>query len=350
MYGRIREEGNGRSRVMEYAGALLDGIGPRLTGSPNMKKANEWARDQLKAMGCSNARLESWGEFGMGWRQRHTWVRMTAPDTAVFIAQAAPWSPATRGPVSAPVTAIELENEKDFERYRGKLAGKIVLLGKTPPAVPLTTPLFRRFEEKDLADFARYPLDGPPSEQKQPPYAEYFAFREKIGRFLASENAAAVILPSGITPRAAPVAEPFTSTATRPLDGSRTSASRPCRSPRVILAVEHYGRLSRLLKREVPVTIEMHVDTEFTGDHEQGFNTLAEIPGQDPDRKDQVVILGAHLDSWAGGTGATDNGAGVVVVLEAMRILNALQVNPHRTIRAALWSGEEQGSLGSEVT
>jgi carboxypeptidase Q len=129
MYQRIRDEGITHSHVMDFASALADGIGPRLTGSPNLQKANEWTRDQLTAMGCSNAHLEDWGEFGMGWQQLNTWVRMSSPDTAVFIAQAAPWSPSTNGAVNGQAIWVDIKDEKDFDKYKGKLAGKIVLLG-----------------------------------------------------------------------------------------------------------------------------------------------------------------------------------------------------------------------------
>src|SRR5580693_8675676 len=128
MYNAIREEGLQHSHVMDYAGGLADGIGPRLTGSPNMAKANAWTRDQLTKMGCVNAHLEDWGEFGMGWQQLNTWVRMTEPDTAVFVAQATPWSPSTNGPVTGDGTWVSIQDEKDFDTYKGKLAGKIVLL------------------------------------------------------------------------------------------------------------------------------------------------------------------------------------------------------------------------------
>src|SRR5271155_4120621 len=128
MYQLIREEAGAHSHVMEYASALMDGIGPRLTGSPNLKRANEWTRDQLTAMGCVNAHLEDWGEFGMGWQQRNTWVRMTAPDTAVFIAQVGPWSRGIRGIVNPPAILVIIKDESDFEQYKGKLAGKIVFL------------------------------------------------------------------------------------------------------------------------------------------------------------------------------------------------------------------------------
>src|SRR5882762_8137037 len=150
MYQRIRDEGVGHSHVMEFASALMDGIGPRLTGSPNMKRANEWTRDQLAAMGCGNTHLEDWGEFGMGWQQLNTWVRMTSPDTAVFIAQAAPWSPSTNGPVTAQTVLVDIKKEEDMQQYRGKLTGKIVLLGEMRDVKPVEKPLFVRVDEKDL--------------------------------------------------------------------------------------------------------------------------------------------------------------------------------------------------------
>ena len=150
MYQRIREEGLYHSHIMEYASALTDDIGARLTGSPNMAKANAWTRDQFTAMGCSNAHLESWGEFGMGWQQLNTWVRMTAPDTAVFIAQAAPWSPATDGPVSGSAIWLDVKSEKDLDQYKGKLAGKIVLLGDMREVGNIDKPLLTRSDDKEL--------------------------------------------------------------------------------------------------------------------------------------------------------------------------------------------------------
>src|ERR1700689_2582800 len=146
MYARIREEGLNHSHIMEYASALFDDIGPRLTGSPNLAKANAWTRDQLTAMGCANAHLESWGDFGMGWRQIGTSVDMVTPDSAVFIAQATPWSPPTHGLVTAQVIAVSpLKEEKDFDAWKGKLAGKIILYGKPPEVNPDPAPLLQRY-------------------------------------------------------------------------------------------------------------------------------------------------------------------------------------------------------------
>src|ERR1700683_1047901 len=163
MYARIREEGLLHSHVMEYGSALADDIGPRLPGSLNMAKANAWTRDHLTAMGCENAHLEDWGEFGMGWQKLNTWVRMTSPDTAVFIAQAAPWSLSTNGPVTGQAIWVHIADDKDFDKYKGKLAGKIVLLGDMREVNPVDKPLFTRMDEKDLAKTVEFPLEKPKS-------------------------------------------------------------------------------------------------------------------------------------------------------------------------------------------
>jgi len=346
MYQRIREEGLAHSHVMEYASALTDGIGPRLTGSPNLHKANEWTRDTLTAMGCSNAHLEDWGEFGMGWQQLNTWVRMAAPDAAVFIAQAAPWSPSSNGAVTGPAVWIQIKEEKDLDKYKGKVAGKIVLLGDMRDVKPVDKPLFTRMDEKDLAKATDFPIEKPRSFADQmPEFIKRRALQEKTATFLASEHALAVILPSRDG------RDSGGSGGTIFDDGSlgwftyKRDHALPL--PVVVTAIENYGRAYRLLKANVPVSIEMNVDTKYFGDHEHGFDTIAEIPGTDPTLKDEVVMVGGHLDSWASGTGATDNGAGTVVAMEVMRILNALQVKPRRTIRIGLWTGEEQGLFGS---
>ena len=160
MYQRIRIEGLDHSHVMEYASALDDGIGPRLTGSANVKHANEWTRDQFTAMGCSNAHLEDWGEFGMGWQQLNTWVRMTSPDPAVFIAQAAPWSPSTNGAVSGPAVWIDVNDAKDLDQYKGKLAGKIVLFGAMRDVPPVEKPLWMRLDDAELKKLTDYPREA----------------------------------------------------------------------------------------------------------------------------------------------------------------------------------------------
>jgi carboxypeptidase Q len=347
-YNAIREEGLEHSHVMDYAGGLADGIGPRLTGSPNMAKANAWTRDQLTQMGCVNAHLEDWGEFGMGWQQLNTWVRMTEPDTAVFLAQATPWSPSTNGPLTAQALSIVINDESDIAKYKGKLSGKIVFLGALRDVPAPEKPFFERYTDKDLQDLETISLEGRTDFQER---VERYVKRSRLNRmilpFLIGEKVAAVVVPSrdgddgggtgiifddnsaalGRTPYLRDTAVPF---------------------PVVVTQIESYGRVFRLLANHVPVSIEMDVETKFTGDHEHGFDTVAEIPGADPKLKNEVVMVGGHLDSWIAGTGATDNGAGSVVALEVMRILNSLKIKPRRTIRIALWSGEEEGLFGSK--
>jgi carboxypeptidase Q len=350
-YARIRQEGFDHSHIMEYASGLFDGIGPRLTGSPNMTKANAWTQAQLTAMGCSNVHLDSWGEFGLGWVQIGTFVDMATPDTAVLIAQATPWSPATTGTVTAEVIAVPyFRDESDFAAWKGKLAGKIVLWGRSPVINPSPEALLQHYDEKKLREIFDYPLDGNFQEQHvDSDDPEFWAnvfkqvnFKEKVSKFFADEHAVAIFLSSyagdgGIMRD----------------DNNEAMGQRVFMAdhkqpiPSAVLANEGFGRISRLLEANVPVTATINIDTKFTGEHEEGFNTIAEIPGTDPTLKDQVVMVGGHLDSWIAGTGATDNGAGSIIAMEAMRILAAVHVQPRRTIRIALWSGEEQGEFGS---
>jgi len=347
MYERIRDEGLAHSHVMEFASALADGIGPRLTGSPNLKRANEWTRDQFSAMGCSNAHLEDWGEFGMGWRQLNTWVRMSAPDTAVFIAQALPWSPSSHGPINGRAVWMDAKDEKDLEKYKGKLSGKIVLFGEMREVKAVDKALFERRDEANLKQLAEYPVHVGQQEDSFQTFIKRLEFREKVGQFLAAEHAAGIVVPSRDGRNNGGSGGTIFDDGGSGMGWFTYKREHAEALPIVVMAIENYGRIYRLLKANVPVTVEMDVETEFTGDHEHGFDTIAEIPGTDPKLKDEVVMVGGHLDSWASATGATDNGAGTVVAMEVMRILNALKVEPRRTIRVGLWTGEEQGEFGS---
>jgi carboxypeptidase Q len=348
MYARIREEGFQHSHIMEYASALTDGIGPRLTGSPNMAKANAWTRDQLTAMGCANAHLDDWGEFGMGWQQLNTWVRMTAPDTAVFIAQATPWSSATNGPVTGEAMLVNIQEEKDLDQYKGKLAGKIVLLSAMRE-VPLTDKaLFSRYSDKELEELTAYPATTPDVDipTRNNTYIKRMALVTKVAQFLADEKAAAVIRPSRDGENGGGSGGTIFDDNGAALGRTPYIRGHEVKVPIVVAAIENYGRVYRLLQAHVPVTLEVNIETRFTGDHEHGYDTIAEIPGTDPNLKEQLVMVGGHLDSWIAGTGATDNGAGSVIAMEVMRILKTLDVHPRRTIRIALWSGEEEGLYG----
>ncbi len=354
MYQRIREEGLTRSHVMEFASAMMDGIGPRLTGSPNLKKANEWTRDTLTKLGLENARLEDWGEFGMGWQQLNTWARMVTPDTAVLIVQATPWSPSTPGAVSGDVMFVNIQNDKDMDQYKGKLAGKIVLFGAMREVPPLDKALFQRSTEKELEETAEFPVNAnagglsPEMQARIHTYMERQRLVDKLAQFFADEKVAAVIEPSRDGALGGGSGGTLFDDNGATLGRTPYLADKKVKVPVVVATIESYGRLYRLTQAHARVSVEMDVETRFTGDHEHGFNTVAEIPGTDPRLKEQVVMLGGHLDSWIAGTGATDNGAGTIVAMEAVRILKTLDIKPRRTIRIALWTGEEQGLFGSK--
>jgi carboxypeptidase Q len=348
-YNAIREEELQHSHVLDYAGGLIDGIGPRLTGSPNMEKANAWTRDQLTKMGCLNAHLEDWGEFGMGWQQLSTSVRMTEPDTAIFVAQATPWSPSTNGPLTAQATVVVINEEGDIAKYKGKLSGKIVFLGAMRDVPVPEKPLFERYSEKDLKDLETLAVTGGDADTQM--RLERYLKRAKLSRlvlpFLTEEKVAGVVVPSRDSENGGGTGIIFDDNGAA-LGRTPYKRETAVPFPVVVTQIENYGRVFRLLENHVPVSVEINVATKFTGDHEHGFDTIAEIPGTDPRLKDEVVMVGGHLDSWIAGTGATDNGAGSIVAMEVMRILNALKIKPRRTIRIALWSGEEEGLFGSK--
>jgi peptidase M28-like protein len=346
---RIRDEGFNHSHIMEYASGLFDGVGPRLTGSPDFAKAAEWSLDQLRRMGASSVHLESWGDFGMGWQQIGTSVLMTTPSTATILAQATPWSPATAGEVTAEVIAVpKLNEEKDFGNWKGKLAGKIILYGDALKINPdLATPN-DHYDQAKLDHFRSYPLDGDQNEthvlQNAPSSWEKMfkepAFLEKVGHFFADEHAVAVLRPGGF----GGIIHDDTGSS---LGWYVYRPEHKQAIPSAVIASEAFGRMYRLVSHDVRVSLRLNIATQFSGDHEPGNDVIAEIPGVDAALKDQVVMLGGHLDSWIAGTGATDDGAGAIIALEAMRILRALNLQPRRTIRIGLWGGEEQGIFGS---
>jgi carboxypeptidase Q len=346
---RIRDEGFNHPHIMEYASGLFDVVGPRLTGSPDFKRAEDWSLDQLRRMGASNVHAESWGDFGMGWRQIGTSLLMTAPSTATFLAQATPWSPATAGEVTGDVISVPtLHDEKDFDAWKGKLAGRIILYGDNPKIKPDAETLQEHYDQAKLEHFRSYPLDGDQDDSHVLPsdpvlWERAFkdmAFLEKVGHFFADEHALAVLRPSG------PGGVIHDDTGSS-LGWFVYSPEHKQAVPSAVVANEAFGRMRRLIAHGVTVSAKLNIATQFYGDHEQGANVIAEIPGTDPALKDQVVMLGGHLDSWIAGTGATDDGAGSIIALEAMRILRALKIQPRRTIRIALWGGEEQGLFGS---
>jgi hypothetical protein len=346
----IRQEGFHNSQVMEILSELTDRIGPRLTGSPNMKQANEWTRDKLASYGLSDAHLEKWGPFGRGWSEEFTSVRMIAPTTATLFAIPRAWTPSTNGAVTAPVVYVKIDKKEDFDKYRGQLAGKIVLSGNTREIKEEKDAASVRYSDEKLSEIAQYSIPaerggtsvvgapgsgGPPSREE---IIRRIALGREITKFFQDEKVVAVLEPSRYDEGEIT------------MSGSRAyQPGEPVGVPTLNMAVEHWGRIMRLLDRKVPVEVEVNVKTKFYDDDPYSYNTIADIPGTDRKIGDEVVMMGAHLDSWHGGTGATDNAAGVAIVMEAARILKALDLKPRRTIRVALWSGEEQGLNGSRA-
>jgi carboxypeptidase Q len=337
MISKIRYEGFRNSKIMEIASGLMDGIGPRLTGSPNAKRANEWTRDQLTSFGLSNAHLEPWGPFGRGWSNEYVNVRMISPDTAPFIAYAKAWTPGTNGAVKAKCIRVKIEDKKDFDKYRGKLAGLIAIFG---PDVEVKTPsqaFFERLSDKQLEDIGEYQIPNEKAAFRFRQYLKRMQFQKELNKFLADEKVLAVVDHGYGTLGGGTV---FVQS------GGTWKTGETMTVPAVTVALEQWDRIARLLDQKKDVELELNVANTFYDNDPMQYDTIAEIPGGD--KKDEIVMVGAHLDSWHSGTGATDNGAGTVVMMEAMRILKALDVKPRRTIRIGLWTGEEQGLLGSQ--
>ena len=338
---RIRYEGFHNSKVTELASGLMDAIGERLTGSPNMKRANDWTRDKLTEMGLSNAHLEAWGPFGRGWANQYVNARMTSPDITPLIVYAKAWTPGTNGAVTGKCIRANIEEKKDFDKYRGKLAGMIVIFGPDAEVKPIVESPYKRLGDDDLAKIGEYQIPG-----ERPPFRLSEMLRRRqfikdLNQFFADEKVLAVIDHSRGTAGGGTV---FVQSGGSYKPGETTTI------PQLTMASEQWSRISRLLDQKKDVSVELNVTNSFYDDDPMQYDTIAEIPGTD--QTDEVVMLGAHLDAWHAGTGATDNGAGSVVMMEAVRILKTLDkefgIKPRRTIRIGLWSGEEEGLLGSQ--
>lgn len=358
---RIREEGLERSEAMATLTHLTEVIGPRLTGSPGMKRANEWTRERLESWGLT-AKVEPWGEFGRGWTLKRFSAQVVEPLAFPVIAFPKAWSPGLEDRVSAEVVYVDTTSTENMEKQKGKLKGKIALISKAREVSARFEPLARRYDDAELLRFAnagegRLPpaavAKGQAQTQAQTPrprpeggvtLGRALAFLENQGAVAAvtvsqQGDGGAIFLTAATFPGG-----PMTNAAPAPRVWA-TNAN--FRLPQIMMAVEDYNRIMRLLKAEQTVRMDLDLKVEFDSEDMMAANTLAEIPGTD--LKDEVVMLGAHLDSWHGGTGATDNGVGVTAMMEAVRIIQTLELKPKRTIRIALWSGEEQGLLGSKA-
>ncbi len=348
MMTRIRDEGLHHSQVMETLYQLTDRNGARLTGSPALKRANDWTRDQFTKWGLANAHLEGY-PFGRGWEFSSCQVRMVAPRTSVLLAYPKAWTPGTNGAVRGPVIRVKADAISDLEAYRGKLAGKIVLLDdardfkataaevRTLPDGNSSSNLPERYSKEDLERLSSFEIRAGSGNRSTDPRSDgiqRFKLRTALQEFLAQEKPLATLEASGRLNGILGVA-----------GGGSWEDGKTSTVPGLLLTAEHYNEIVRLINHGEPVELEVEVAARFVDDDKQAYNTLAEIPGTD--KRDELVMAGAHLDSWHTGTGATDNAAGSAVVMEAARILKTLGVKPRRTIRFALWSGEEQGYYGS---
>jgi hypothetical protein len=360
---KIKEQGLKNSKVMEYLSYMTDVYGPRLTGSPQLKAAQEWARKTFTEIGLQNANLEPWGPFGRGWSLEGFSASMIKPTYAPLIAYPKAWSGSTKGTVRGEVVYMNVKSDADFEKYKGKLKGAIVLLASAREVKAHFTPEGTRMTDEELLRWANAepPTGGggrggiPEMSEEQRKRFEQMraeqAFNAKKMLMCFQEGAAVIVEPS----RAGDGGTIFVQSATlpyptdTPVDKRKTFRDKdaPEIIPQVVVAAEHYNRMVRAIEKGVPVQMEVNVASRYQDQDLMSYNVVAEIPGSD--LKDEIVMLGGHYDSWQGGTGATDNAAGSAVAMEALRILMASGLKPRRTIRIALWSGEEQGLLGSRA-
>jgi carboxypeptidase Q len=393
---KIKEEGQQRSKVMETISFLTDVHGPRLTGSPITREAGEWTKGRLTEWGLENARLETWGTFGRGWTLENFTANLVEPNFMPLIAFPKAWSPSMNAAVRAKPIYLDVKTEADLDQYRGKLHRAIVLISPPREVKALFEPPAARQSDERLLALAnsdgsspgfrgrggpgtpggtppsgggqRGARGGPGAPAGQPPAAaggnsptaqrSSQQLTQKKWDLCYEEGAAVVLEPgrgdggtifvSAVTMPSRAAASDRNAPNNQFSRGPRPwAADAPTILPQVVVAVEHYNRLVRMVEKGSPVEVEIDLAGRYHTDDLTSFNVLAEIPGGD--LKDEVVMLGGHFDSWHSGTGATDNAVGCGVALEAVRILQAIGAKPRRTIRIALWTGEEQGLLGSQA-
>lgn len=347
MIGKIKEEGMNRSKVMEHAFYLTDVSGSRLTNSPGYKRAAEWAVKQLKAWGISNARVEAWGEFGKSWNLDKSYVAMTAPYYRPLIAFPKAWTRGTNGMRSVQLLVIDPRDSAKLESLRPLMKGRMVMIGRDDVYKQSFKADASRYTDEELGKMANA-VPTPPDTAAQRQQRE--AFMRNAGpqnilnrvRMMAETEGALGMF--SVNPRG--------HDGTIFVQGSTRNAQHKDSADAmtdIVLSTEDYLSLCRLAKAGIPVSLDVDVAVTSSKADITSYNVIAEIPGTDPKLKDEIVMLGAHLDSWQGSTGATDNAAGSASMMEAMRIIKQLGIKPRRTIRIALWSGEEQGLLGSRA-
>ncbi|MBS1786184.1 MAG: M20/M25/M40 family metallo-hydrolase [Acidobacteria bacterium] len=358
MIAKIREEGLNRSQVMDHISWLSDVYGPRLTGSPAIKQASQWAQKKFTEWNLANIHEEEW-PFGKGWSLVRFSAHMTEPQVSPLIGYPKSWTPGTPGVINADVVYAPIRTEADFEKFRGKLKGKIALIQTARPVRMLEGRIVLKMNEDDIKEVGTTPIPPPrrggaAAGGEEGAFRAQMGFQTKLRDFLMAEGVAAVFDRGSDGDLSAGGSD--LSWQTQRVDGGtifvQSGGSRDQNAgnvlPQVVLAVEHYNRMIRILEKGVPVKVELNIQAQFLDEaNSKGFNLIAEIPGTD--LKDEIVMIGAHFDSHHSGTGATDNAAGSSAMMEAMRILKAVGAKPRRTIRIGLWGGEEEGLLGSRA-
>ncbi|HEX5216013.1 MAG TPA: M20/M25/M40 family metallo-hydrolase, partial [Vicinamibacterales bacterium] len=360
-YAKIRDEGMNRSQVMEHMFWLTDRYGPRLTGSPGFEEAGDWAVKTLQSWGMQNVRKESWA-FGKGWSLQRFNAAMVEPQVMPIIGMPKAWSAATKGPITAEVVQATVTNAESAAKYKGQLRGKIVLTQPAREVRMLDQPVVLRYA--DDPKWMEEALSMPPPRGRGAGAAGAGApggagagragrgNAFSVNQFFQDEGVIALVDRGANGDMRAGGSD--LTWQTQVVDGGTVflgaggtrDATAGSGLPQITIAVEHYNRMIRLLEHNVPVKMSLDVEVKFRDETEpNGFNVIGELPGTD--LADEVVLIGAHFDSWHGATGATDNAAGSAAMMEVLRILNATGVKPRRTVRVALWGGEEQGLLGS---
>jgi len=372
---RIKSEAFARSGVMDHLRNLTDVHGPRLTGSPQFEEAAKWATERLAGYGLSNVHVERW-PFGWSWAVEQYSAELLAPHYMRLAVMPLAWSSSTQGPLTGEPTLTPLELgfvrgprklAEDFDAYRkrwgGKLRGKIVLLTPDRPLPGRETALFRRYSDAELADIGKAPepaarpraasIDDLAWPEKEDDVGKLFmtmpeamvdqlidrfdAAALERSKFFHDEGVAAILIADDRAREGLLAAE----------QAASYRAKDPLAPPSFVVTAEHYGRIVRLVEQKQTVRLRLDLKSVASDRDVDGGNIVGEIPGGA--RKDEIVMVGAHFDSWHSGTGATDNGAGSAVMIEVMRILKTLNLKLDRTVRIALWGGEEQGLLGSRA-
>ncbi|MGB6033487.1 MAG: M20/M25/M40 family metallo-hydrolase, partial [Bacteroidota bacterium] len=349
---RIIDEGTNRSRVMESLGWLTDIFGPRLSWSPGFQKAGEWTMETLREWGLENVHREQWTPLGRGWTLERYTAHVTTPTPFPLISYPKAWSPGTPGTVSGELIYLDARTDSALESYEGRLAGKFVLLSEPVNVKPPFEPLATREVDSSLLAYANADPDLEPRSRRPSRFSGWVGRRmmqRKKLQLCRDEGAAGLLTVSrrdggNVMVQSATIPDHPDTPYTSRRQAFETDPESTL--PQVTVAAEHYNRLVRLLQKGENPRLEMSLEVAWT-EPDSGFNVIGEIPGSD--LRDEVVMIGAHLDSWHGGTGTVDNAVGVAACMEAVRILKALDLQPRRTIRIALWGGEEQGLLGSRA-